>query len=105
MKTQERAYPDLVQATRQARTHRTVTGEAAAQSDTGEEVEVGADWIEPVESGEVTSPAKHDPARVFAAGGDDPPESDRSARRRINNNPQNAGINVERDPRATPTSP
>jgi hypothetical protein len=98
MKTQERAYPDLVQATRESQGPRRA-GEPAGGS---EDVPVDTDWIEPVESEEITAPSPESLGDRFGAAAD---PADRSGRRKVPAHLKTAEVNIERDRRATLTSP
>jgi hypothetical protein len=103
MKTEERALPDLVRATRDtARQRRPKTDEQV--------VELGEEWVEEIDSGEITSPAEAGSggsAMTAASGsGDDsgPSDADQTGRRPTKAL-KTAEINVERDRRPTLTSP
>jgi hypothetical protein len=91
MKPQEGVYPAMASASR----------DAIEEEDRTEDVEVPTDWVEPVESEEITSPVRSG-AEVEGTSGE--PGADLSARRVINSL-KTAEINVARDRRTTLTSP
>jgi hypothetical protein len=103
MKTQERVYPDLVQETRETAGPRRA-GDAAGG---GDEVEIDADWIDPVESEEITAPSAQGLGERFGAGAGVPVAAapTKSGRRSVPTHLKTAEVNIERDRRTTLTSP
>jgi hypothetical protein len=105
MKT-ERVYPEMASAMGEPpRSQRPVTGESSIEAVSEDlDVEVETDWVEPAESGDITSPHRSQVSDVYAAADDDPPSPDHSSKRLVNNL-KTAEVNLERDRRQTLTSP